>query len=309
MREKKKAIAGIAALIVIGGGLFYLSEKKEIPVSQEEKTSAVIHEETVKLGEESEKKASADLKQLSAFLEKVKKQEETQKQPLSYYRNLDEYAELEKFVGMTPEIKDYLKELFEKGEVGEDSFGKLVMQLTKDLSGYSFIGKKVESPEEIYRLYLLAEPVEAKYRQTFSSEEEELVYRAVYEEDKRTRKFPGEFFLYAIEVLGTKAKGEDRHIYAFVYGNSFIAFDSGEISEEGGYAIPLLVRCEPGGDLLVTLPKDGSYYGSSIREFCEGDEIMAQRLIGSKVTREMKDEIDEALKEVQKEIRKENTKS
>ncbi|MDO4720259.1 MAG: hypothetical protein Q4A78_06320 [Peptostreptococcaceae bacterium] len=308
MGVNKKAIAGMAVLIVIGGGLFYLSEKEKLPVPQKEKTPATIHEESVKPDEEFEKKASADLEQLSVFLEKVRQQEKKQKQPLDYYRNLDEYGDLEK-LGMTPEIKDYLKELFEKGEVGDDSFGKLVMQLTEDLSGYRFIGKKAESPEEIYRHYLIAEPVEVEYRQKFSSEEEELVYRAVHEEDRKTNKFPEEFSLYAIKVIGTKEEGESRRIYAFVYENSFIALDSGAISQEGGSAIPLLVSCEPGGDPLVTLPKDGSYYGPSIREFCGGDEIMAERLISSEVTQAMKDEIDEALKEVQKEIRKEDTKS
>lgn len=308
MGVNKKVMAGIAVGIAIGGGLFYLSEKKERPALQEEKTPAVIQKESAQLEEEPEKKDSADVKRLSDFLEKVKRQEEMQKQSLSYYRDLDEYGDLEK-LGMTPEIEAYLKERFEKGEVGEDISGKLIVQLTKDLSSYSFIGKEVSSPEEVYSLYLLSKPVEVEYRQQFSDEEEELVYRAVHEEDRKTNKFPEEFYLYAIKVIGTKEEGENRHIYAFVYANSFIALDSGEISEEGGYAIPLLVSCEPGEDLLVTLPKDGSYYGPSIREFCEGNEIMAERLISSKVTQAMKNEIDEALKEVQDEIRKENTKS
>ncbi len=102
-----------------------------------------------------------------------------------------------------------------------------------------------------------------------SNKEAEEYYKVIGEKiiEEENRNDLKEFkTFYTLDKYGIRKEENKVYLYAYVIVENYYINDDGKVTSDSGYAIPHRFEFENGEYVGATIPKDGTYYESSLKE-------------------------------------------
>ncbi|MDF2674351.1 MAG: antirepressor regulating drug resistance protein [Clostridiales bacterium] len=178
------------------------------------------------------------------------------------YENIIKYG--------SEEALTYMLSQFREGNA-EGLRGQIMMRLCKELLGQrNNVIDDTLSPEEWFSQLSIRQEIEMP---DFVYSGDDPIERLVYDtEVQKHRSSRGGFTIVALHIFGSYEEGNKLKVFVTTYGSSYILYDK-TLEQDGGSIIPAAITYTKNLDGSYTLEKyeqakDGTYFGSSIREFC-----------------------------------------
>lgn len=164
----------------------------------------------------------------------------------------------------------YMLSRFEQGDA-EGLRGQIMMRLCIELLGpRNNVTDSSLSPVEWFSKLKIRQKVElSDFEYTGDDPIEKLIYATELQHNKASN---GAFTIIAPHIHGSYEEGNKLKVFVTTFAQSYILYDK-TLTGEGGSAIPVAITYTKNIDGSYTLEKyeqaqDGSYFGSSIKEFC-----------------------------------------
>jgi len=201
-------------------------------------------------------------------LKEIMSSPKTSSNPTDYITN--HQREYETILKDGEEALNYLLSQFESGD-NDNLRGQIMMRLCKDLLGErNNVSDESFSPQEWFKALSIREEIKlADFVYSGNDPIEKIVYDAAM--TRYSLEYDG-FTVIAPTIHGSYEKENKLKIFATIYSNQFKLYDK-TLSDVGGSVTVVEITCtknEDGSYTLVdyTESLDGSYWNSSIEEFC-----------------------------------------
>lgn len=180
----------------------------------------------------------------------------------------NEYEDIIKYGN--EEVLEYMLSQFKEDNV-EGLRGQLVMRLCKELLGQrNNITDESLSPMEWFaQLNVRQEIILSDFSYDGTDLIEKLVYETEIEKNKTSREG---FTIVAPHIFGSYEEANKLKVFVTTFSSHYRLYDK-VLSEEGGSIVPVAITYVKNTDGSYSLEEyqqamDGSYFGSSIKEFC-----------------------------------------
>ena len=250
-----------------------------------------------------------------SLVDEIAEQKLTSSSPLDYIK-CDQYTKLVQMG--EPALREFLSQ-FAMGYVGDDLRGQIMMLACQDILGeerrtdvapkdWYMYQKAIDSflmtpflydaqmqemfyTAKLEKDYGMNESAAKKWSVVAAGQDERLqgVYAALDAHFNEGIKTGDQVTFYAPLVYDIQEKGDTMHVLAVIADSTYAVsrsvngFGSRSLIEQGGSVIPSRLDFEKRGGKWVlmkwTQAKDGSYYADSIKEMCDGDSGLANKMI------------------------------